>query len=196
MNASYAASKRMSDFHVRVSRGLRTRDESVGRVAREVPKPAVASALVRAGPSRHHVRVDVHGVDGIANRDLHVVPEELLDVPAVALRAVGDEYLVSRDVDSAVLEVDLRRLLAQERVALLRTVSVEVLARRLVVDSLVHRLNDGVAERLGDVSDAEADDLRVRIRRLVRGHAVRDFGEQVAGLYLRVVFVYVEHGWE
>ena len=69
----------------------------------------------------------------------------------------------------------------------------EVLARRLVVDSLVHRLHDGVAERLGDVSDAEADDLRVRIRRLVRGYAVRDFGEQVAGLYLRVVFVYVEH---
>jgi hypothetical protein len=64
------------------------------------------------------------------------VSEQLLDVSAVALRAVGDEYLVRRDVYAAVLEVDLSRLLAQERISLFRAVAVEALARRLVVDRL------------------------------------------------------------
>ena len=121
------------------------------------------------------------------------MPEKLLYVAAVALRAVGDKYLVGRDVDAAVLEVDLRRLIAEERVALLRAVAVEVLARRLIVDGLVHRLYDRIAKRLGDIAYAEANYLGVGVCRLVCGNAVGYLGKEIARLYLRVVFVYVEH---
>ena len=181
-------------YDVRALGQFRAGHKAVRRVTRQVDESRVAPAVVRARTAGHHVRVDIDRIDGIADSDLDIVAEKLLYVAAVALRAVGDEYLVGRDVDAAVLEVDLRRLLAEESVALLRTVAVEVLARRLVVDGLVHRLHDRVAKRLGDVAYAKTDYFRVWVRRLVRGDAMGYLGEEVACLYLRVVFVYVEHG--
>ena len=142
----------------------------------------------------HDVRVDVDGIDGIADRDLHVRAEKLLNVAAVAFRAVGDEDLVRRNVDAAVLEVDLGDLLAQKGVALFRTVSVEIALASLIVHRLVHGGDDGRRQRLGDVADAETDHLRVRMRLLMCGHAMGDLRKEVSGLDFRVVFVNVQHG--
>ena len=145
-------------------------------------------------PPRHHVRIDVDGIDGIAHGNLRIRREQFLDVAAVALRAVRNENLVRRDVHAALAEVELGDLLAQEGVALLGSVAVEVRARRLVIDGLVHRRDDGRGERLGDVPDSEADDFRLRVLRLVRRHAVGDFGEEIGRLDFRVVWVNLQHG--
>ena len=71
----------------------------------------------------------------------------------------------------------------------------EVLARTLIVDGLVHGRDHGWGEGLGDVADAEADDLRLGVGLLVGLDAVGDFGEQVAGLDLQVVFIDADHRW-
>ena len=65
----------------------------------------------------------------------------------------------------------------------------EVLAAGFVVDGLVHRLDNRRSERFRDVADAEANDLGVRIRLLMGGNAVRDLGEQIACLNLRIILV-------
>ena len=77
-------------------------------------------------PPGHDVRVDVDRIDGIADRNLHIRAEQFLNVTAVALRTVRDQDLVRRDVNAAILEIDLGNLLAKEGVALFRTVSVEI----------------------------------------------------------------------
>ena len=101
----------------------------IGDVTEPLP-PAVIEAMhkavdVRAGASGHDVRIDIHGVDRVGNRDLDVLPEKLLDVAAVALGAVGNEDLVRSHIDAAILEVGFGDRLAQEAVTLFRTVSVE-----------------------------------------------------------------------
>ena len=69
----------------------------------------------------------------------------------------------------------------------------KILASRFVIYSLVHRRDDGRGERLGDIADAEANDFRIWVRRLVGGDAMRNLREKIACLYLPVVFVYVYH---
>ena len=167
--------------------------EAVRGVAVKIDEPRVAPACVRARAAGHHVRVHVHGIDGIGHRDDDVLPEELLDVAAVALRAVRDEDLVGRHVHAVGLEVVLRDGLAEEVITLLGTVAAERLARGLVVHGAVHRGDHGGREGLGDVADAEADHLRLRVRVLVGLDAVGDFGEQVRSLYLQVVFIDANH---
>ena len=154
-------------------------NEPVGGGAGEVDEPGIASVRRGAGAAGHHVGVDIDGIDGVGDGDLHVGAEQLLYVAAVALRAVGDEHLVGGNVDAAVLEVVLCDGFAQEGVALLRTVAAERLAGGLVVDGPVEGGDDGRGERLGDVADAEADDLRAGVGVLVGLDAVGDLGEKV-----------------
>ena len=70
----------------------------------------------------------------------------------------------------------------------------EVLPPRLVVHRPVERGDDRRRERLGDVADAEADDLRLGVGGLVGGDSVGDLREKVGGLDLRIVLVDVQHG--
>ena len=139
----------------------------------------------------HYVCVNIDWIDRIAHRNLDVAREQLLEVAAVAFRSVRDEYFVRRDVDAARLEVVLGYLVAQERIALFRTIAVEVVPPRLVVDGLVHRRHDRRCERLGDVADSEADYFRSWICGGVCGDSVRDLREEVCRLYLQVVLVCV-----
>ncbi len=179
---------------IRIPGGFGAGDETVRGVAGQIDKPRIASALVRARPAGHDVRVHIDGVDGVAHRYLDVLVEKFLDVAAIALGAVRDENLVRGDIHSARGEVDGGDLLAQEGVALLGPVAVERRARAFVVHGFAHGRENGRSERFRHVADAQADDLGVRMRRLVRIHAVRDFRKEIAGLDFLVVFVDVQHG--
>ena len=92
-----------------------------------------------------------------------------------------------------VLEVVLRDGLAQKGVALLGSVAVERLAGGFVVDGPVEGGDHGGGERLGDVADAEADDLRLGMGLLMGLDAMGDFGEQIGCLNLQVVFIDADH---
>jgi hypothetical protein len=84
--------------------------------------------------------------------------------------------------------------LDQEVVALLRAVAAERLAPRHLVDRRVHRLDDRRREWLGDVADAEPDDVGVGVRGLVGADAAPDLGEQIACGQLGVMLVDARHG--
>ena len=175
--------------------GRRIGLEAIRLVADEVCQPGVApvGANRRCTP-RHHVRVDVDRIDRIGDGDARGEREDLLDVAAIALAAIADEDLVSRDVDTARRIVVLADRLDEEVVTLLRAVAAKRLALAHLVDGRVHRVDDRGCERLGDISDAEADDLRIGMRRRVGTHATTDLGEQVTRRQLGVVLVDARHG--
>src|SRR5690606_38830454 len=114
-----------------------------------------------AGVAGHDVRVHVNGIDRVGDGDGVAFAQDVQDVAAVSLAAVGDEHFVGGDVAAARRVVVPTDRVAQPVIPLAGAVAVEALARGHVIHSAVHRLDDGRRERLGDVADAHADDAGV-----------------------------------
>ena len=155
--------------------------------------PTFRALVVEARASGHGVGVDVDGVDRIAYGDAVVDGEDVADVAAVALGAVGDEDLVDGDVHAARREVMLDDGLAQEIVALLGAVAVEGLCMREVVDGGVHGLDDGGCERARHISDAHLDELDVGMGRGKVGRTMGYLAKQVATGEFLVILVDCGH---
>ena len=170
------------------------RHVAVGGRALEVGDALVTAVDVGAGAARHDVGVDVDRVNGVGNREADVVGEDFLDVAAVALRAVGDEDFVGVDLAAAGGVIVLLHGLAQERVTLLRAVALEGGALRHLVGRGMERLDAHRRQRLGDVTDAEADHRLGRIGGDVGADALGDVAKEVGRLELGVVFVDADHG--
>ena len=125
-----------------VGRDARNRGHvAVGGRAVEVGDAQVAAVDVGAGAAGHDVGVDVDGIDRIGDREADVVGENLLDVAAVALRAVGNENLVGVDLAAAGGVVVLGHRVAEERIALFGTIALERRAFRHLVGGGVERLD-------------------------------------------------------
>ena len=77
----------------------------------------------------------------------------------------------------------------QEIVALLVAVAVEGLLLGLVFNRRVQCVDDRRNERTGNVADAEADDVRFRMRRGILADLACDGGEQIALLQIVVIGV-------
>jgi hypothetical protein len=161
----------------------------------EVGDAGVAPLGVRlAGAPGHDVGVDVDGVDGVGDRDAAAGAEDLLDVAAVLLAAVGDEDLGGGNVDAPRLEVVYPDGFEQEVVAVLGAVAAKSGIGAEFVDGSAHGLDDSGGERESDVTDAEPDDLCFGVRLGEHAHAAPDLGKEVAGLELAVVLVQTCHG--
>ena len=116
--------------------------------------------------------------------------EQFLEVAGVALGTVVDEDFVDAEADATRLEVVLQNGLAQEVIALLGAVASEAVGGGHLVDGLVHGLDDGGAERLGDVADTERDDVGLGVHHLEGVDLLGDVGEQVVLLEVQEVDVY------
>ena len=116
--------------------------------------------------------------------------KQFLEVACVALGTVVDEHLVDAEVDATRQEVVLRDGLAQEVVALLRAVAMKSAGSGHLVDGLVHGLSDSRAQGLGDVANAERDDIRLGVHHLKGIHLLGDVGEQIVRLEVQEVDVY------
>ena len=79
--------------------------------------------------------------------------------------------------------------LVQEAVALLIAVAVEGLLLGLILNRRVQRVDDSRNERTGNVADAEADDVSLRVGCGILADLARDGGEQIALLEIVVVLV-------
>ena len=79
--------------------------------------------------------------------------EQFLEVARVALGTVVDEYLVKAEAYTTGCEVVLQDGFAEELITLLWAVASEPIHRAHLVDGLVHGLDDGRTERLGDITD-------------------------------------------
>ena len=169
-------------------------DEVVRLVAGEVDDILVVALVVGfAGAADHDVGVVVDRVDRVADGDDVVEGEDVEDVGAVALGAVGDEHLGGLELDAEGLVALVDDGVDQPVIPLLRAVAGELVGGAEVVDGGVEGLEDGRGEGAGDVADAEADDLGARVGGGEFADAAADLGEEVAGFEFEVVVVDLGH---
>src|SRR5207244_5496167 len=113
----------------------------------------MATARVRApGAPAHHGDVEIRGVDGIAERDDAVRPEDLLDVAGVAFGAVAHDDLVGRELDAPLAVVVADDRVDEEIPAGLGRIAAEGLGLRHLVDGLVHRPDHCVVTWAGNIA--------------------------------------------
>jgi hypothetical protein len=91
--------------------------------------------------------------DGIGDRDANFVSEDLLDVPAVLLRAVRDEDGVVIDCDAAARVVVFADRIEQELVALVGRIAAETLGCSHLADRAAHRVHHRGHQRQRHVAD-------------------------------------------
>ena len=103
---------------------------------------------------------------------------------------MGSVHLVDVEVDAAGQEVVFQDGLTQEVVALLGTVATEALGCGHLIDSFVHGLGDCGTQGLGDIADAEADDIGTRVHHLEGIDLLGNVGEQVVLLQVQEVDIY------
>ena len=181
----------IDQVHVLVGQG---RLEAVFGRRGQVDQLAVAAVFGGAGAAGHHVGVHVDGIDRVGHRDDVVDGEDLLHVGGVALRAVGHEDLVGRDLGALAAKMRRDRFDQEVVAAAAVVVAAEGFLVRHLVHAGLHRVDDGRGQRQHHVADAQANDARSRIRRREIAHALADFREQIAGLKLLVVRVDRRHG--
>ena len=93
-------------------------------------------------------------------------------------------------MDATWQEVVLQDSLAQEVVALLRTIATETFGGGHLVDSLVHGLCNGGTQGLSNVADAETDDVGTRVHHLESVDLLGDVGKQIVLLQVQKMNVY------
>ena len=145
--------------------------------------------LQRARTAGHDVRVEIDRIDRVRDGDFIVGAEDFLDVAAVALGTVADEDLIFVDLDSALRVVVLDDRFRQEGIALLRAIATEGFGFCHLIDSLVHGLDAGSRQRLGNIADAETDDIRIRMRLLECLDPAGDFCEEIAAREFQIVVI-------
>ena len=146
-----------------------------GHIAYVGPTPVA----IRAATANHHVGVDIDGIDRVGHADEVVPVEQLLEIARVRLCTVVDEDLVDVKMNATRQEVVLQDSFAQEVVTLFRTVATESFGGSHLVDSLVHGLGDGRTQRLGDVANAETDDVGTWVHHLKGVDLLGDVSKQV-----------------
>lgn len=111
----------------------------------------------------HDVGVEIDRVNGIGYGEFEVAAEDFLDAGDVCFRTVTDEDFVKIEVDASRFIVTVDDGLAEEVIALFRTVAAEGFGFAHFVDGFMHGVDDGRCQGTGDVTDAETDDIRFRM---------------------------------
>ena len=86
--------------------------------------------------------------------------KDLLDIGGIALGAVGNEDFIGADLAASGREIIFRDGFPQEAVAQIRGVAAEGLGPAHFIDGPVQSVDHGRRQRLGNISDAQADDRR------------------------------------
>ena len=172
-------------------------DKPVFGGAGEINDASISAGFVGiAGVADHDIGVDVNGIDRVGDGHAVAGAEDVEDVAAVALRAVGDKDFVVGDVEPAVAKIVLRDGLAEEVIALFGSVSAEGVAVAEFIDRFVQRLTAGRGEGFGHITDPAANDPAGRVG-MSLGESFdppRNLGKEVAGFEFGIVFVEVGHG--
>ena len=165
------------------------RDEVIALIARHVGYIAPLAVLEDSGSTYHHVRVYINRINRVGNADVVIPSQNLLDISRIALGSIVYEYLVGIKMNATWQKVVLDDSLAEEVVASFRTIASERSLLSHLVYSLVHRLDDGRAERLGYVTDAQTDYTLLWMCNLVGVHLLCDVGKQVVVGQLQEMFI-------
>lgn len=143
----------------------------------------------------HDVGVEVDRVDRIGYGEFEVTAEDFLDAGNIRFRTVTDEDFVKIEVDAPCFIVTVDDGLAEEVIALFRTVAAEGFGFAHFVDGFMHGVDDGRCQGTGDVADAETDDIRFRMCFGVSFYFLCNRRKEVISGEFQVVFIYVSHKW-
>ena len=165
------------------------RDEVIAFIARHVGYVTPLAILKDSRSTYHHVRIYINRINRVGNADVVIPSQNLLDISRIALGSIVYEDLVGIEMNATGQEVVLDDSLAEEVVASLRTVASEGSLHSHLVYSLVHCLDDGRAERLGYVTDAQTDYTLLWMCNLVGVHLLCDVGKQVVVGQLQEMFI-------
>ena len=141
--------------------------------------------------AHHHIGIDVNRINRIGDRDFVLIAQNIENETAVALRTVGHENLIVRDVDLAIAEIFLRDCRSQEFVPLLGSIA----AKRFTVPQLVSgafdRFDGRLRQRLGHVADSAAYQTLGGFRILLAEftNPPGDLRKKITGLKLEIIFV-------
>ena len=149
--------------------------------------------VVVTAPARHHIRVEVHGIDRVADRDCGIEAENFLDIAGIALCAVRNKNLIRTNLRTARLIVKFDHLIPEEGIAVFRPVAAEGLRFSHLVDRLVQCLNDRRAKRLRHVADAHPDDALALMRVGKSGDLLRNRRKQIGTRKFQIILVDLIH---
>ena len=140
-------------------------NEVVGGSAGHVGYVAPLAVLFQyAGTSAHHVAVNIYGIDGIGDPHTVVMAEDVADVSRIAFRPVVDEYFLRAEMNAARCVIVFNDGINQKVVSLFGAVSMKCLGVGHLVHCLVHRLDAGLRQWAGNVSDTQTDDVLLGVR--------------------------------
>ncbi|MBA7613146.1 LL-diaminopimelate aminotransferase [subsurface metagenome] len=146
-----------------------------------------------AGSACHHAAIDIYRIYRVGHSNDIVQAEHLLDVGRVTLCTVADKNFAFIQIDAAGLKVVFNDCLDQKIVALFRTIAAESVRPGHIFDCLLHRLDDGRRQGLGNITYAEADYLRLRVFGLIGANSPGYFREQIAGLQFQKILINLCH---
>ena len=162
--------------------GGESRDEAIFPGTLEIDDTLVAAVGKNPGTAGHDVGVKIDRVDRIGDGNADILAEQFLDIAGIALRAVTDKDLIGGDIGASYLKVGCDDCLAEEKIALLWSVTTE----SGVLAHLCHRALEGVnhcrAEPHGDIADAEFDHIHRRVVLLEDADPSGDIGKEIRGL--------------
>ena len=110
--------------------------------------------------------------------------EQLLEIADVGLCAVIDEHLVQVEMYATRNIIVLQDGIAQEFIALLRTIAVEGRCIGHLRHSLLHCRYHSRAKRLCHIADAQGNDISLGMHHLEGIHLLRNVGKQIVILQI------------
>ena len=137
----------------------------------------LAFSFSGAGSARHNIRIYVYGVNGVTYCNLVVQTEYLLNIAAVTFCSVRYKDLVRCNVTASCLIIILCNGIAQEFITKVGSVTMKSLRFSHLIHCTVQRINDSGCQRLCHVTDAQTDDLLVRVCCGIRTYLFADGGK-------------------
>ncbi len=149
-------------------------------VSREALLASVRRVSLYSSSMTHQIRLKLDG-----NR-LTVAAEDIENVAAVALGAIGNKNFVRGDFTAECLIIIFSNGFAQKRIALLRAIAAKTFACAHLIYCFFHSIARAGGKRLGDITNAHTNEFLVGIGFLEGVYLAGDIAEKVGCLKFAV----------
>lgn len=131
--------------------------ETVGFRAVQVDEPAPVATDEFSPTAIDDVRIHIHGVAGIRNRNDAVARIYVAEITKVTLGTIRNENLIGLYIAAACLVVSFGHCVTQEVISLFGAVTVESRFGSHIIHSFVHSLDGCLRNRKSHVTDIHTD---------------------------------------
>ena len=122
-----------------------------------------------------------------------ICAKDFLNIAAIALGAVADEDFIAFYFNATSLVIVLDNGIGEETVTLFRPIAAEGIGAGQFIYGLVHSLNAGRRQGLGNIANAQANDICFRISFLKGCHSAGDFRKEITAGEFQVIVIDCSH---